>query len=553
MEGQMARSSRRNPDKRRIRQSATYSIPDMAQLFDKAESTVIEWIAKGLPVIDNLEPKLVYGWVLKQWHQAWWEARKTNCGPTGFYCNPCKSKRTPKPASVQIKNTNAGGVRATAACGICGATMFRGVKVDNIAALISANTIQSQEEGFIHSDNSPNIDLKSVESGNDPSLGQTGHDRADQVCSIRTPSNAGWPRNADNERIKRDYFTYLENACGLSKFSIEKRSIAILRYEAQNGWVSLINYSVQRALDYKAHLSTLDLQPPTRVAELRGLINFFSWMIESKSRSVKFSVLEVGYLRASLAERNAAQSTRMVLYPKVSEALIAFRAMPGRTHAEQRDRALFGLLASTGIRIGAVRTLRVKHLDLTRRLIHQDPLDVSTKFRKEIFTFILDVEDEFEQALVQWVRRLIDELQFGPDDPILPKTLLSENLKRSFEQRELSRVPYDTTQMLANIIKKTFTSAGLPPFSPHRFRNMLVHEIYARELSPSQLRAWSQNLGHTTPKTSILAYGKLTVEEQEAIIRKGSKGQTNKPVTQADFQNLKDAILKKDEAPDEEA
>ena len=321
--------------------------------------------------------------------------------------------------------------------------------------------------------------------------------------------------------------------------------MALLRFEAFAGWKPLAMFSRQLALDYKTHLASLSLQLPTRVSELRALIHFFSWLIEAKSRSVNFDLLDVGYLHPSLAERNASQTTSMVKYPTVQEALVAFRAMPGQTLADLRDRALFGLLASTGIRIVAARTLRLRHVDLARRLIHQDPREVATKFRKEIFLFILDVEEEFEQAFVLWVHKLVDELHFGPDDPLFPKTVLSTNIQRGFGQRQMSKQPYDTVQMLEKIIKRAFERSKFPAYPPHRFRNMLVHETYARELTPAQLKAWSQNLGHTTPKTSIMAYGRLSVDEQEAIIRKGTKGDLNKPVTQADFQSLLEAFLRK--------
>lgn len=152
----MARFSKRSPDKRRIRETVTYSVAEIAQLLDKADSTILDWIATGLPTIDSLEPKLVYGWALKRWHEAWWGARKVACGAIGFYCSPCRSKQVPKRRSVQIKPTNSRGFRATAECGVCGATMFCGIKTENIAALVTANAMLDHEKGFIHSDSSSN-------------------------------------------------------------------------------------------------------------------------------------------------------------------------------------------------------------------------------------------------------------------------------------------------------------------------------------------------------------------------------------------------------------
>jgi hypothetical protein len=49
----------------------------------------------------------------------------------------------------------------------------------------------------------------------------------------------------------------------------------------------------------------------------------------------------------------------------------------------------------------------------------------------------------------------------------------------------------------------TFESAGLPPFTPHSFRHMIVSEMYARKMTVAEFKAWSQNLGHEGAQTTL--------------------------------------------------
>jgi integrase len=69
------------------------------------------------------------------------------------------------------------------------------------------------------------------------------------------------------------------------------------------------------------------------------------------------------------------------------------------------------------------------------------------------------------------------------------------------------------------IIKGAFEAAGLPPFGPHSFRNMLVSELYRRRVTIPVFKASSQNLGHESVLTTLTSYGKISLEEQGRLIR----------------------------------
>lgn len=49
-------------------------------------------------------------------------------------------------------------------------------------------------------------------------------------------------------------------------------------------------------------------------------------------------------------------------------------------------------------------------------------------------------------------------------------------------------------------------------------RDTLTQLAYQRQLTPEQLKAWSQNLGHESVLTTLGSYGRVTSERQGEVI-----------------------------------
>lgn len=64
-------------------------------------------------------------------------------------------------------------------------------------------------------------------------------------------------------------------------------------------------------------------------------------------------------------------------------------------------------------------------------------------------------------------------------------------------------------------------STGLPYFNPHSFRDMLVRHAMALDLSPEQMKAWSQNLGHADVLTTFTSYEAVPMHKQGELIKSG--------------------------------
>ena len=69
------------------------------------------------------------------------------------------------------------------------------------------------------------------------------------------------------------------------------------------------------------------------------------------------------------------------------QAKRALSMMPATTPREMRDRAIFSLLCLTGIRVAALVSLRIKHVDPAEKSVTQNPREVATKFGRSIDTF----------------------------------------------------------------------------------------------------------------------------------------------------------------------
>ena len=68
------------------------------------------------------------------------------------------------------------------------------------------------------------------------------------------------------------------------------------------------------------------------------------------------------------------------------------------------------------------------------------------------------------------------------------------------------------------IFKAAFARVGLPYFKPHTVRDTLTQLAYRLQLSPEQLKAWSQNMGHASVLTTLQGYGHVSAERQGEIL-----------------------------------
>jgi integrase len=187
------------------------------------------------------------------------------------------------------------------------------------------------------------------------------------------------------------------------------------------------------------------------------------------------------------------------------------------TCSNQCPRSAFILL--TGARDGATASFKLKHIDLVAGKIEQDAREVNTKRSKTFTTCFFPVGDVVREIVVDWVNFLRNEKLWGNDDPLFPATETRNGADRRFEVVGLARKHWSNATAIRNIFKQAFTTAGLPYFNPHSFRNTLAQLAYKLRLGPEQFKVWSQNLGHESVLTTFSSYGEVSAYRQAEIMR----------------------------------
>lgn len=334
------------------------------------------------------------------------------------------------------------------------------------------------------------------------------------------------PRNPKNERIKRQYADFLMHSDGKAETTIRQIEKAIQRYESFTDYADFGTFNQRWAKGFKDSLACQKLAKATLFATVMFLKRFLTWLSREPSYRSRIGLNDIEFLSLSEKDIRAAKAPADRAIPTLVQVLQVIEGMPSGTAIEMRNRALIAFIAITGIRDGAVVTLKVKHFDVVRRLVLQNPNEVSTKFSKRIDTFLFPLDDRLEVIVLDWIKYLRTTEFFAETDPLFPKTLLSQDENNCFRPHGLAREHWANASPIRAIFDAAFTLAGLPVHTPHSLRHMIISEAYRRNLSPRELIAWSQNLGHEGLLTTITSYGKIPLEEQGRLIRGGKPGGT---------------------------
>lgn len=344
-------------------------------------------------------------------------------------------------------------------------------------------------------------------------------------------------RSSQNERIKHRYFEFLRQADGKSEQTIRQVERTILRFEEFTGFASLKTFDQKQAIAFKECMASKELAPATILSTLNNLKRFLAWLSMQPGYKSSISKTDIEYLNLSEKDVRAANAPADILYPSLQMIEKVVSLMSTDTAIEKRDRALIAFTVITGIRDGALVSLKLKHFDANRMLILQNPSEVSTKSSKRIDTFLFPLNDMFEQIFLDWVEYLKQDQLFADSDPLFPKTALGHDLNDCFTPIGLSRQHWADSSPVRSIFKTAFEVARLPTFTPHSFRHMIVSEMYARKLSIVEFKAWSQNLGHETAMTTLTSYGRLSMQDQGRLIRESKYvANKDKPLTLGDLE-----------------
>ena len=344
--------------------------------------------------------------------------------------------------------------------------------------------------------------------------------------------------NSANERIKRQYFTYLADALGHSEQTIDAVAKAISRFEAYTRYKDFKRFHIEQAKAFKRDLadqrsqrSGEPLSKATLYATLTALKRFFVWLAGQPGYKSRISYSDAEYFNHSAKETRIAKATRPARVPTLEQIRHVIQAMPATTEIERRDRALMAFTILTGARDGAIASFKLRNIDIGEGKIYQDARDVRTKFSKSFVTTFFPVGEDIRAVVIDWVGYLRREKLWNLGDPLFPATRVAAGADLRFVAAGLDRKHWSGASPIRQIFKEAFAAAGLPYFNPHSFRKTLALLGGRLCKTPEEYKAWSQNLGHDHVLTTFSSYGDVGSYRQAEIIRAFS--QRGEPPRQA--------------------
>lgn len=352
-----------------------------------------------------------------------------------------------------------------------------------------------------------------------------------------------------NERIKRKYFAFLKEAKRHSEPTVDAAAKALNRFEVYTKYRDFKAFHFEQAIAFKRHLakqkgqqSGKRLSKATLHATLTQLKRFFQWLAWQPGYKSRIQYSDAEYFNLSDKDTRIATAKRQQKVPTMEQIKHVINTMSVDTEIERRNRTLVAFTLLTGARDSAIASMKLKHVDLIVGCVNQDAREVKTKFSKTFNTFFFPVGEEISGIVAEWVSYLRDEKLWGNNDPLFPATRIAIGPDHQFKAAGLARAHWSTAAPIRKIFREAFSSAGLPYFNPHSFRNTLVQLGQEVCKTPEQFKAWSQNLGHEKVLTTFLSYGEVACQRQGEIIRDLA---TPQQAMQSDANKIAEAVFKR--------
>jgi integrase len=362
--------------------------------------------------------------------------------------------------------------------------------------------------------------------------------------------------NAENERIKRAYRLHLKAARGLSEASIDVATAALHRFEQSTDFRAFKKFHFEQAIAFRRKLDEAKsrddkpLSKATLLQTLSALRAFFLWLAEQPGYRSRIRYSDADFFRLSAKDTRVAKASipRPVPTPEQIESVLG--RSPTHTVLERRNRALIAFTWLTGVRDGALVSLKLRHVDLAAQTVNQDAREVTVKNSKSQRTSFFPIGGIARQVVENWMAELIGQHLWGRDDPLFPSTLVSHGSDDHFAASGIARAHWVRADAVRKIFREAFEGIGLHGFNPHSFRHALALLAERKCRTPEEFKAWSQNLGHESVLTTFSSYGTLTEHRQAEVLKsmKGPEGSPNDP--EALLRRISELIQPKEAVPE---
>ena len=257
---------------------------------------------------------------------------------------------------------------------------------------------------------------------------------------------------------------------------------------------------------------------------------FFTWLSENEKGYKKIKPAWIKKLKIKRLV-NIARTTEYVTFDEI----MTIASRPCRTTRARRARAGLVFLFLSGMRIGAFVSMPMQAVDITNRVIYQDPsLGVKTKNSKYGITYLLDIP-ELLQVIQDWdneVRAILPPNGFW----FAPLSNMSGAIDpNAFE------IGKNRFTLARKDFKAWLEHEDLSYHSPHKFRHGHIHYGLAHAKTAADVKAVSLNVMHSDTKTTDVFYSAFKGDELKSRIsalNKSNKSEDNQDIIKV----LEDAL-----------
>lgn len=140
---------RLNPNLAKIHRS--YTVEEVAELYEVHKRTVRNWIQIGLPVFDDTRPLLILGTDLRNFIRQNRKGNKRKCKPSEIYCLRCREPRRPSSETAKFVKEKGGIGRVFARCSECDSKINKYFSWRQLNAIRKELLVEATERTKTHS------------------------------------------------------------------------------------------------------------------------------------------------------------------------------------------------------------------------------------------------------------------------------------------------------------------------------------------------------------------------------------------------------------------
>ncbi len=345
---------------------------------------------------------------------------------------------------------------------------------------------------------------------------------------------------AENLKMHKRYLVWCANAEGKCESTVRGISNVLYSFALNMGNRSYKKLTDHMIVNYKDKIRK-EKSVATYCSHVSIINKFLRWLMSQHGYKRAITADLVAYMRPTGEERRIAQIPAERNIMSLHSVKKLFHSIPNETPIDMRDKAIVALLMTTGARHNALISLPIGcvHLQETYYIDQNPRKGVNTKNKKRIVSVIVNIDKEFTHAIKHWYEYLRTQ-GYGDLDPFFPKAKQAYNRENHCfaNSKDVEPAFFASHTSLCEVIRKRCKNAGLPYFSPHKFRHLLVKTVKELNLSSKESKCFSQSLGHEHEETTYGTYGKFNEQE---VINTVSSIQANK--TESHVRDAKSSFM----------